>query len=267
MSTDVKDQIPVPADPAVYRRISLVFALLGIVIVLLGINLLAAGSCVGLIAALLAPLVAAIALVIPPVPWRRWAGDASIALLARRVGRPLRIGAVLLFVTTFVMCGLPVGAARRCGMSAGNGYSVRSLMSAIHAYHDGHGAYPDALIDLLSTGIATPDQLVCRPWDRAGKDDVLDDGYSSYAYYRGVGVWREDPAIILVHERLAWSYGRPRWDCQRGYSVGFADGTVRWLDVGEMTEALHENARRRAEIGWPTQPAPNVPATRPAEGN
>jgi hypothetical protein len=250
-----------PAQRVLHRRITLIFALLGIVVALLGVSVFAANLCVGAISAMLVPVVGAVALVTRPVPAEVPTADASLVRFARHVGVPLRCCAALCLLAGCAASLRHLGVARQVSKSAISASNVRGLLHGMRAYHQECGAYPFALANLVESGQAWPNQLLVH-WDWTGDEARVErEGYSSYVYQCGVGPWREDPGIVLLYERLAWSHGRATWCCPPGYQVGFADGRVEWLDVSELTEVLARDARRRSELGWPIGPAPSVPPT------
>lgn len=83
---------------------------------------------------------------------------------------------------------------------------------------------------------------------------VLEKGYTSFAYQPGTNDWREDGDILLIFERLPWSYSRATWYCPPGYWALFADGTTRWLTIKDMAAAQRTDVDRRREIGWSVTP-------------
>lgn len=248
-------------ERALYSRALLLALLLGSAVLLLGVSIFAPDLCVGAISALLAPLVAAAALCIGLLPRGFAALDARLTRFARYAGVFVRCAAVLCLVSGCAVALRHLAIARSISLSAVSLSNIRGLSQGIGVYCNDYGDYPAALADLLDDGWTTPKQLLC-PFDAAADErNVTRNGYSSYVYSPGRGPCLKDHAIILLHERLPWSYGRATWCCPAGYGVGFADGSVRWVSVDDMSEALSRDAARRTELGWPvTLPLGRLPA-------
>lgn len=261
------DETPDHLERRLHRRGLLLMSLLILAVLLLGLSVLASNLCVGAVSAILVPLVGIAMFIVASWPPGFSVWDPKLVHFVRSGRAFAQCVGVLLVMLGCAVTLRQLAIARRVSKSAISLMNVRLLLGAAEVYWKDHAVYPSRLADLLDERLITPRSVLC-PFDfGANEARVERDGYSSYVYNPAGDTHLRDSAIILVHERLPWSYGQATWWCPSGYEVGFADGTARWLSVDDMSEALARDAARRAALGCPVAVPlgrlPRPPSTSP----
>ena len=152
-----------------------------------------------------------------------------------------------------LLAGLVLGAAREHAKTSLTASNLKGLGAVAKLHCDEHGAYPPSLQSLVEPGHRIPRQLMSIGDPRIA--DVCRDenaaGYSSFEYCPGVGAWRDEPDVILAHERQAWSALEVRVFPRYGHCTLFGDGKALLLGADEFAAAKRRDKARRAELGWP----------------
>lgn len=138
---------------------------------------------------------------------------------------------------------------------------LQSLARGLRLYHDSHGVYPETVADLVLDGTCSTKQI-SSPYDPGTRWPGPPDWeiHTSFTLRPGVGPWRPDPALVVLHDREPFSRAHERLFRSRGRLVLFGDERVGVLTPVEFEQALRTDLARRLELGWPTEFA--VPATR-----
>jgi len=184
---------------------------------------------------------------------RRVVADNAEHTLApgRTLRRLLAGAAIALIVTNAAVAFHGLGVARSIALSGVPQANLRSIAEALKAYHEQCGQYPLTLLVPVEMRLLAPSECV-DPHDRRGHwNRVTEECYTSFEYVPGSGSWRVDADLMLAYERLPWTRGRLSFCSPPGYSVLFADLSVRWVDIQEFDEAIRRDSELRKEIGWP----------------
>ncbi len=188
------------------------------------------------------------------VAYRHWHDTSR----SNQVRRGVLVGVTTIAAGVFavghtLLAGLVLGAAREHAKTAVTASNLKGLGGGARVHCDEHGFYPPSLQSLVEPGRCIPMQLVSigdpRIADVCRDENTL--GYSSFDYCPGVGAWRDEPEVILAHERQAWSALEVRVFPRYGRCTLFGNGRALLLGADEFAAAKRRDKARRAELGWP----------------
>lgn len=204
-----------------------------------------------------------LAFFIPLAP-RAPAVDASVLRYVGRVRTGVRLAAVAGFVLNCQLSYPQLQHAREISKSAATASNISGLLLGMRAYCNDYGDYPSALSDLVRTQVATGSALRSYgdPIDLPESSPTAAD-YSSFIYQPLIGAWRDEPEVILLHERAPWSR---HGDGRLAYTVGFGDGRSAAVLVDEFGAVLWRSECRRREVAKLAAAAQGQATTQPGSG-
>lgn len=239
-----------PPEPGA-RRLHLIFGSLTGGLIVAGA---AAFSPIGA-ACLLTPLLLACPAVAMLAAWRIGRHARGSRSPAESVTRAWSILlAALLLVANIGLSLQTLSTARAVSLSQVSLSNLSEIGAAIAEYTQQHGEFPDSYLPLIKEGSLSWKGCM-NPWDEMDSRFPETIGLGSYVYTPPPsGSMPTDPALILAHERLPWSFRACGIWPEAGYGVLLGDGTVRWLSVREMSLAIQYDRKLRFERGWPLPP-------------